>query len=270
MKRFSRRLMRNRRGGVSVAIAVMMAMVIAALFINKITIWGQVLEREDKDRFNEVIEISSIQFIEDETKLIVEVRNTGSVTAHIVTVYIKPIDPMMITTRYGMEEGIDIYIDPGATKQVIPETLELHPIVYPYDDFVISVHTERGNSNSKTYTLETSPPYPEWFAESANPLVILPEESSLNKKGDLDLTIWNRANVDIELNLLVTTSITVGNNPPAPKIQILNIDYICKAGQKLNILTDVEIQQGANGARIELVSSHSWVVGQYVFIFLPV
>jgi hypothetical protein len=268
MKRFSRRLMRNRRGGVSVAIAVMMAMVIAALFINKITIWGQVLEREDKDRFNEVIEISSIQFIEDETKLIVGVRNTGSVTAHIVTVYIKPLDPTMSTTRYGMDKGIDIYIDPGVTKQVIPEDLVLDPEVDLFDDFVISVHTERGNSNSKTYTLETTPPYPEWFAESANPLVILAEESSFDKKtGKFDLTIWNRVNVDIELDLLVVTQIVLSGSA-SPKVQIIVVDYTCIAGDKLNIQKIAGSLVGSyDGVRIELVSSHSWVVGQFVFIF---
>jgi hypothetical protein len=243
-------------------------MVIAALFINKITIWGQVLEREDKDRFNEVIEISSIQFIEDETTLIVGVRNTGSVTAHIVTVYIKPLDPEMSTTRYGMEEGIDIYIDPGVTKQVIPEDLVLVPEVDVFDDFVVSVHTERGNSNSKTYTLETSPPYPEWFTESANPLVILAEESSFNPKtGRFDLKIWNRVNVDIEVNLIVATQIVLSGGQ-SPKVQILKVDYTCEAGEKLDIHQIASTLAGQyDGVRIELVSSHSWVVGQFVFIF---
>jgi len=259
--------MRNRRGGVSVAIAVMMAMVIAALFINKITIWGQVLEREDKDRFNEVIEISSIQFIEDETKLIVGVRNTGSVTAHIVTVYIKPLDPTMSTTRYGMDKGIDIYIDPGVTKQVIPEDLVLDPEVDLFDDFVVSVHTERGNSNSKTYTLETTPPYPEWFSESALPLVILPEESSVTKKSmALDLTIWNRVNVEIKVDMLICTQIILDTSK-SPKIQIINVDYTCEAGDKLNIKEIASSLTGGDGIRIELVSSHNWVVGQFVFLF---
>ena len=269
MKRFSRRLMRNRRGGVSVAIAVMMAMVIAALFINKITIWGQVLEREDKDRFNEVIEISSIQFIEDETKLIVGVRNTGSVTAHIVTVYIKPLDPTMSTTRYGMDKGIDIYIDPGVTKQVIPESLDLFPEMDPYDDYIVSVHTERGNSNSKTYTLETSPPYPEWFAESANPLVIMAEESSLERigshKANCTIIIWNKSNVNIILKLIVNTNI-ITNAPSSAKIEIVFVGIVCPAAEKTRISTLVELAGAADGTRIELVSDKNWVVGEFVFI----
>lgn len=152
MRKF--RIIKNRKGGASVAIAVIMAMIVAVSFVNQILIWGQFLNSEDRDRLNESIEVVSIEF--DEGDIVVNVKNTGSVTAHIVALYIEPTNTEKETARYGLEEGIDNYLDPENTKD-IAKGLVSDPGLEPIsDEFIATVVTERGNSDSETYIYELS------------------------------------------------------------------------------------------------------------------
>lgn len=155
MKHPFRRLKRNRKGGASVAIALIMAMIVVISFVNNIILWGYVMSAEDRDRLNERIEIEVVQFTPLNV-FEVEVRNIGSVTTHIVAVYLEPLESGE-EIRYGLDSGIDFYLGLDEVKNVWPR--ELFPKFGMLDDFVVTVLTERGNSDSKIYTYETSPPY---------------------------------------------------------------------------------------------------------------
>jgi hypothetical protein len=275
MKKLLSNFKKDRKGGASVAIAVMMAMIIAVSFIQNILIWGQVVASEDKERFDETIEISQIYFVYNgtgsEIDIVVIVENTGSVTAHIVALYIEPFDPAFDTVRYGVEDGIDFYLDPAATKDVLPAETFINimdPKMDPYDDFIVSVHTERGNSISKPYRLETSPPLPEWFAESANPLVFLPGASEVEYGNTtLTMSIWNKANIDINVSQIIVTTIVLSGGA-SPKVQVIECNYTSISGEQLVMIEEVpSTYVNTDGIRIELVSDHNWVVGQFVYIF---
>jgi len=158
MRTRSRRLLRNRKGGAEVAIAIILAMVVAVSYVHNILIWGQFLNDEDRNRLNEKIEIEVVRFDVKTNKLVVDVRNTGSVTAHIVAIYLYNATKV---SRYNIMEGVDSYLEPGESKDVWPG----YPnYTYPelgednltlMDTFVVSVVTERGNLASRTYVYET-------------------------------------------------------------------------------------------------------------------
>jgi hypothetical protein len=151
-------LIRDRKGGASVAIAVIMAMIIAVSFVNQILIWGQILNSEDRDRINETLSIESIEFDGLSGKLKILVKNTGSVTAHVVALYIEPTKPAKTPVRYGITDGINFYLDPEDVKDIVPGDLTFSPEVVWTDEFIATVVTERGNSDSETYLYEPSSP----------------------------------------------------------------------------------------------------------------
>jgi len=145
------RFLRNRRGGASVAIAVMMAMIVAIYYIHNILLWGQMLSDQDRDRLNEKIEIVSIKF-PDEERFMVTVKNVGSVTARIVRMYLeKPMPSLEILPPYPIGSG---YLDLEGSKRF---TISPSP-VNSMDEFTIIVVTERGNLASRIYRYEPTLP----------------------------------------------------------------------------------------------------------------
>jgi len=151
MRTRSRRLLRNRKGGAEVAIAIILAMVVAVSYVHNILIWGQFLNDEDRDRLNEKIEIEVVRF--ESGKLVVYVRNVGSVTAHIVAIYLWPKDSKKEAYRYNIgnitEDKERFFLEPGESKDVWPYVGSIG--FTSTDKFVVSVVTERGNLATRTY-----------------------------------------------------------------------------------------------------------------------
>lgn len=147
-----KRLYRSRKGGASVAIAVIMAMIVASYFIQNIMVWGGTMSSVDRDRLNEKIEITKISFRSGPV-LAVQVQNTGTVIAHIVRLYLEPATSNPIIKQISSAEKLPSYLD---VQEL--DTIETSDLTDDYndesDDFVVTVVTERGNFASKTHQFE--------------------------------------------------------------------------------------------------------------------
>jgi hypothetical protein len=145
------KLGRNRRGGASVAIAVVMSMVLVVSFIQNVLLYDQILRAEDRDRLNEQIEIDKVWF-DDHGNIMVDVRNIGTVPSHLVAVWFND-------TRY---DEVDLYLDVAELKTALNSSDFDPPPELGIDDvFTVSIFTERGNLDATTYTQEEDE-WPEW------------------------------------------------------------------------------------------------------------
>jgi hypothetical protein len=145
------KLGRNRRGGATVAIAVVMSMVLVISFVQDILLYDQVMRTEDRDRLNEQIEIEKVWF-DVGYKLHVDVRNVGSVPARIIALWIKPDHPAKETARYKL----GLYLGVEELKDVLPDDLVLDPPLSMLEEFTVTAFTERGNSGSSDYSFASS------------------------------------------------------------------------------------------------------------------
>ncbi|UCH02784.1 MAG: hypothetical protein JSV20_03080 [Candidatus Bathyarchaeota archaeon] len=134
------KLRENKKGGTSLAIAIIMALVVLSAFIQNIVIWGQTLAAEDTDRLNEQIDIEAVYFLDGQLNIMV--RNTGEVTAHLVALWIND-------TRYM----INYYLNVEESVIGIGEDLIFAPMPNMNSNQIVTVFTERGNSGTTTYTL---------------------------------------------------------------------------------------------------------------------
>lgn len=138
--RIINKITRNRWAGASIAIVLIAAIGITASFVQDVVLWDQMLRDEDTDRLNEQIQIESVYY--ENESLNIDVRNTGSVYSKIVAVWLND-------DRYDW--GIDHQLDIEELK-----TIEIEAEQGVKETFTISVFTERGNSDTETFTLSTT------------------------------------------------------------------------------------------------------------------
>jgi len=137
--------MRKRRGGASVAIAIMMAMIIVTSFVSNILIWNNRLNIEEEERLAEKFTIKSV-FLSNQSNLFqvnVVVENSGGVLLRLVSLYIN-------TTRYR----IDVLLDPVRTT-TISQNLTSNPEIDNYEViFDVTLTSERGSIIYYSYVPE--------------------------------------------------------------------------------------------------------------------
>jgi len=131
-----RSLLGNRKGGVSVAIAILMSMLVLFSVVTNVFVWERALREEDIKKGKEELEIQRIYM--NDNGLCVEIQNTGSITTHLVALWINE-------TRYS----IDYYLNPE-DEETIVKTLSLNP----ESALEVTVVTERGNVVTGTYSPE--------------------------------------------------------------------------------------------------------------------
>jgi hypothetical protein len=130
----------NKKGGVSLAIALVMALVVLSAFVQNIVIWGQALAVEDNDRLNEQVDIEAIYFMDGQLNIMA--RNTGEVAAHLVALWVND-------TRYEIDYHLNI--EESATD--IGNDLVFVPMPNTSSNQIVTLFTERGTSGTTTYTL---------------------------------------------------------------------------------------------------------------------
>jgi len=139
-----RKIKQNKKGSTALAIAVVMAMAIVIPIITNIVYWEQALAAEDRNLLNEQIKIVFVGF-GTEAELHIHVKNVGTLTAHLVSIWINH-------TRYP----IDRYLKVGEVITDLGKEYQLDPSFDPrYDVFPVSVFTERGSSDTTMYRLIT-------------------------------------------------------------------------------------------------------------------
>src|SRR3972149_7332328 len=155
MKPFSK----NRRGLSTVIGAIFSVVVFLAGFsfilweVTQYDTHAQVINernRLDQDKKNEIIEILD-PYIED-TELSFSVTNKGSVTAHIVNIWITKYNGTTAILHTGPISN-STYINPGSTVMFT----ETPPSLDPEKTYLIKVVTERGNVVTKMFEPAVAP-----------------------------------------------------------------------------------------------------------------
>lgn len=150
-----RNITQNRRGGATVAVALIMAVVLIVAFIQNIYIWGQTLTAEETERVHESVSLSSI-YVNNSSELVLNVENTGAIDTRLVAVWIES----TTSTNDPERVNIDEYIRIEGVEPVVldPAVLNASSIT---DVYTFTVVTERGNFASNSYPVETPPYIPE-------------------------------------------------------------------------------------------------------------
>ena len=133
-------------------ISYMMALVIAISVVLNIFMVGNTLTREEWARINEHISIDSIYF-DQGYNVIFNVNNIGAVETRLVALWVDPLDPQKAIRRYTIDQHIEIQ---ESTNIVLPDSDQLLDI---FEDFRLTVFTERGNQAYRKYEYRLSPFY---------------------------------------------------------------------------------------------------------------
>jgi hypothetical protein len=230
-----------------------MAMIVVVSLVQYIFVWNQTLMDKDRERIDESITIASIRI--EGGQLSATLINTGEGIAHIVGLWVNK-------TRYDQS----FYLNAGESKTEVGSNLTLIPQPNDESEQLITIVTKRGNAATKTYSLLSLETPPAWWEESSQPIVVLPENSSLDGN-TLYLEVYNRYFETIDVDLIVCTRIVVGTSSSS-KVQVVNVDWQVPSKEISNLeeTLDNAVTNG-DGLRVELVSSHNWVVGTYIFIY---
>jgi hypothetical protein len=129
-------------------------MILVVALVQNVYIWGQTLTTEEADRAHESIIIPEIYTINSST-LVIVVKNTGSVDAHLVGVWVEPLAAPNATQRLT----IDVVLESDQISEVILDNTRLSNYVTFTDDFILTVFTEKGTSSTKTYEFTLPSPF---------------------------------------------------------------------------------------------------------------
>ena len=148
-----RSVVRSRRGGISTAVAILLAMIVVVSLVQNIYIGNQYVSAEDRERLQEYLAIEQIYFDVNEN-LVVSVRNTGAVDSQLVAVWVDPTTSTNETQRFTVNK----LVGSDQTQDVVIDHTSLNALVSITDGFSVTLFTERGNSVAETYTfIEPSP-----------------------------------------------------------------------------------------------------------------
>ena len=114
-------------------------MILVVALVQNVYIWGQTLTTEEADRAHESIVIPEIYTINSST-LVIVVKNTGSVDAHLVGVWVEPVAAPNATQRLTINQ----YVSIEQTKDIILSAAQLNGTDFA-EDHLYTVVTERGN-----------------------------------------------------------------------------------------------------------------------------
>jgi hypothetical protein len=147
-----KRWRKNRKGSSALVISYILALVIAISVVQNIVVSGQTLAAEEWARTNEHIAVDAI-FFDEGYNLVLTVTNVGATDAHLVGVWVEPLDPRKSNMRYT----IDLQLSIQETDNIV--LLDSSQLLDIFEEFRVSVYTERGNLAYKKYTYRLSPFY---------------------------------------------------------------------------------------------------------------
>jgi hypothetical protein len=152
MKRL-RKITQSRRGGVSIAVAVLMAMIVLVSIVQNVLIRNQYVTDEDRERLQESLMIEQIFFDVDEN-LVISVRNMGAVNTQLIAVWVDPTSSANETMRFTVSTLVGI----DQLQDVVLNSNLLNALISMTDEFIVTVFTERGTAEAETYAfIEPSP-----------------------------------------------------------------------------------------------------------------
>lgn len=130
LKNIARRLKRNKRG-VSNVMVVMLSLVLVVIVVDNIVLWDYQMNQLDWERMQEKIEITAVSV---DTGSRFTIQNTGSQTAHLVSLWILD-NSLKKHQRYDL----NIFINAG-------NTFQLADIILPETPYIVKIVTEKGNA----------------------------------------------------------------------------------------------------------------------------
>ena len=126
------RLLRREKRGISTVIVVMLSLVLLVIIVGNVVLWSYQMNQVDMDRMQENLTISNVTRT-DPTGFSMEIENTGSISAHVVAVWITN---STVHQRYSA----DFFLNAGETA-----TYNRTDITLPQDAFLAKLVTERGS-----------------------------------------------------------------------------------------------------------------------------
>jgi len=125
-----RRLKRDRRG-ISNIIVVTLSLVIILAIVSNVVLWNYEMNQLDWEKMKENVVITNV---ERETEPQFTFQNDGSLTAHLVSLWI-------INSTDHQHYDINVFINSAET-----ETYHSSDILLPTGNYTVKVVTERGNT----------------------------------------------------------------------------------------------------------------------------
>ncbi len=184
MKRF-RNLKQSQRGGVAIAVVLMMAFVIIVGYVENILLRGYTLTAEETDRMHETISIQQI-YVNNSSNLVLSVKNTGGVNSRLVAVWVEP----TASPNEAQRVTIDEYVSVEEVKTIVLDASILNASMIT-DVHMFTVVTERGNLAAAEYPVEEEQYIPkveylgifgiDWFHNKYSSLQNPPNGSELSE-----------------------------------------------------------------------------------------
>ena len=238
------KLKRNQKGNAATTLSFIMALIVVVLLVQNIFALGHTLTLEEWARTNEHITIDTISF-DQGYNLLLNVTNNGATDVVIIAVWVEPLDPQKIVKRYPVSEPIQIQ---ETVNIFLPDSGQLLDI---FEDFRVTVFTERGNIAYKKYEYHQSQIYDpavgelgifriEWFFSKYSSLQFPPDSEgqpvktavSISKSEDYiafyaNLTnVWDRPCSILGSSFLGLPTIAPPQGGGAPNFFIVkSVDY---------------------------------------------
>jgi hypothetical protein len=126
------RLLKREKRGISTVIVVMLSLVLVAIIVGNVVLWSYQMNQLDLQRTQENLTISNVTRIKP-TGLSIDVKNTGAISIHIVSVWV-------LDSTEHQRYDVDVFLNAGESVMYNRTDVAL-----PQGNFLAKVATERGN-----------------------------------------------------------------------------------------------------------------------------
>lgn len=126
------RLLRREKRGISTVIVVMLSLVLLVIIVGNVVLWSYQMNQFDMDRMQENFAIADVTRAEP-SGISMEIRNTGSISVHIVAVWIS-------NSTLHQRFDADLFLNSGESATYVRED-----IPFSQNAFLVKLVTERGN-----------------------------------------------------------------------------------------------------------------------------
>jgi hypothetical protein len=125
------RALRKNKSAISNVIVAMLSLILVTIVVSNVILWSYQMNQFDLQTEHEAVKITEVANATDGTQF--DFENTGSVTAHIVALWI---DNSTQHQRYQM----NLFINSGDTISYHASNINL-----PEEPYTVKIVTERGN-----------------------------------------------------------------------------------------------------------------------------
>jgi hypothetical protein len=126
------RLLKREKRGISTVRVVMLSLVLVAIIVGNVVLWSYQMNQLDLQRTQENLTISNVTRIKP-TGLSIDVKNTGAISIHIVSVWV-------LDSTEHQRYDVDVFLNAGESVMYNRTDVAL-----PQGNFLAKVATERGN-----------------------------------------------------------------------------------------------------------------------------